>query len=188
MSPRDDSRSTVTRGLWKETNYDVVSGENRLTIESGGESVSIPAAEVAAGQRNQITQRALTWCGACEVWPKTGTPFAAWKRGKLFSAVARLYSCACTRYTQLAHPLPSFLPSCLSPPRVCPLQCQSFVSHYDFLKEKRFSTRYSILTLRRFYDFYAIFSDILFSWQIFYGESILSEKESGKGGIEFFRM
>lgn len=94
---------------WTETNYSVVSAENRLTIESGVESVSI-LVEVAGGQRNQITQRALTWCGACEVWPKTGTPSVVWKRGKLFP---RSYICIrvhtnTKNHTQLAHPLPYF--------------------------------------------------------------------------------
>lgn len=116
MSPQRTSRgASLHVHRWKETNYGVVNAENRLTIESAGESVSIPV-EVAGGQQNQITQRALTWCGACEVWPKTGTPFGIWKRGKLFPrshVCVRVRMCASKHQVYTCNWFIPYLPSAL---------------------------------------------------------------------------
>lgn len=84
--------------------------------------ICIDRREVLRGQRNQITQRPLTWCAACEVWPKTGTPSPGWKGVSLFRGCKLgLASCACvrvrgkhnTRYMQLPLLAHLTLPACL---------------------------------------------------------------------------
>lgn len=84
--------------------------------------ICIDRREVPRGQRNQITQRPLTWCAACEVWPKTGTPSPGRKgvslfRGcKLRACPVCVHQCAQhTRYTPtVSFPLLVLSPSSLA--------------------------------------------------------------------------